>query len=383
MTPKLKLNNNINWTKRTIDSLFDLKKGEMLEKELITPEGKYEYFNGGVKNSGRTDKFNTFKNTISVIVGGSCGYVRLADKNFFCGQSNCTLNLLDPLELDLKFAYYALKSQQERIEALAFGTTIQNIRISDLKELEIPFTSNKNEQHAIANTLSVFDERLENLASLIEINRKLRDEYAHKLFSLDEAFLSHWKLEALQSQMHEITLGEIFNFKSGKYLKSEERLEEEKFPYYGAGIDNTGFVAEPNTEKDTISIISNGYSLGNIRYHEIPWFNGTGSIALEPMNNEIYVPFFYCALKYLQKDIKERMKSDDSPFLSLKLAGEIKVPYVKSFQLQRKAGKIVFLLDQKLDQYKKELSSLTVIRDTLLKKLFPDMTERTKSIKDY
>lgn len=171
--------------------MFDLKKGEMLEKELITPEGKYEYFNGGVKNSGRTDKFNTFKNTISVIVGGSCGYVRLADKNFFCGQSNCTLNLLDPLELDLKFAYYALKSQQERIEALAFGTTIQNIRISDLKELEIPFTSNKNEQHAIANTLSVFDERLENLASLIEINRKLRDEYAHKLFSLDEAFLSH------------------------------------------------------------------------------------------------------------------------------------------------------------------------------------------------
>lgn len=375
MTPKLKLNTNSNWTKKTLGSLFELKKGEMLEKELLAPDGKYEYFNGGIKASGRTNEFNTFKNTISIIIGGSCGYVRLADKDYFCGQSSCTLTVLDPLEIDLKFAYYALKSQEEKITSLASGTTIKNIRLSDLKDLPIPLVKSIQDQRTIAHALSVFDLRIEHLNELIEVNRKLRDEYAHKLFTLDPDFLTHWNLHELHEQMGEISLGEVFYLKSGKYLKADERFEDGKFPYYGAGIESTSFVNEPNTKGDTLSMIANGYSIGNIRYHTIPWFNGTGGIAMEALKpNETYVPFFYCALKYMQKDLKERFKRDESPFISLKLAGEIKVPFVKSFALQRKAGKIIYLLDKTLEEYKEEAKSLISIRDNLLGKLFPTLS---------
>ena len=66
-------------------------KGKQINKEDLLDDGEYDYLNGGINPSGRTNKTNCEANTITISEGGnSCRIYKLYDVSFLV---RCTLLL--------------------------------------------------------------------------------------------------------------------------------------------------------------------------------------------------------------------------------------------------------------------------------------------------
>ena len=138
-------------------------KGKQINKEDLLDDGEYDYLNGGINPSGRTNKTNCEANTITISEGGnSCGYINYMMYPFWCG-AHCYY-LYNTVE-NTKYLYYALKSQQNGIQNLRSGACMPNIKKSDLGNLEILFDDDEHEQMRITNIL-------DNLGQIITYRKK-------------------------------------------------------------------------------------------------------------------------------------------------------------------------------------------------------------------
>ena len=73
---------DVEWSQ--LGSLISLEKGRQLNKTLLSEEGLYPAYNGGISYSGFTDTYNYDENTIIISQGGaSAGFVNFVPSKFF------------------------------------------------------------------------------------------------------------------------------------------------------------------------------------------------------------------------------------------------------------------------------------------------------------
>lgn len=69
---------------KPLGEIIKLEKGRQLNKELLSENGLYPAYNGGVSHSGFTDNYNYNENTIIISQGGaSAGFVNFVTSKFY------------------------------------------------------------------------------------------------------------------------------------------------------------------------------------------------------------------------------------------------------------------------------------------------------------
>ena len=69
---------------KPLEEVIKLEKGKQLNKELLSDNGLYPAYNGGVSYSGFTDSYNYNGNTIIISQGGaSAGFVNFITSKFY------------------------------------------------------------------------------------------------------------------------------------------------------------------------------------------------------------------------------------------------------------------------------------------------------------
>lgn len=126
-------------------------KGSQINGDELIDNGEYDYLNGGINPSGKWSDFNVSGGSITISEGGnSCGYVNYMPAPFWCG-AHCYY--LYDLRCEVKYLYYALKSQQDRIMKLRSGACMPNIKKSDIGSFTFEYTEDTSVQHIIVSNL--------------------------------------------------------------------------------------------------------------------------------------------------------------------------------------------------------------------------------------
>ena len=141
-------------------------KGNQINGDELVDNGKYDYLNGGINPSGKWSDFNVSGGTITISEGGnSCGYVNYMPAPFWCG-AHCYY--LYDLRCEVKYLYYALKSQQDRIMKLRSGACMPNIKKSDIGSFAFEYTEDTSIQSIIVSNLDKVTNLIDTCNAILE-----------------------------------------------------------------------------------------------------------------------------------------------------------------------------------------------------------------------
>ena len=136
-----------------------LEKGQQIDTSLLDDSKPYRYINGGIKESGYYDDFNTSGESVLISEGGaSCGYINYVNENFWCG---CHCYRLHDIKVFPKYLFHALKANQQRIMALRTGSAMPNIQKSTIQKFELKIHDDINTQKKVSSMLDKCNELIE------------------------------------------------------------------------------------------------------------------------------------------------------------------------------------------------------------------------------
>ena len=168
------------WEETKLGEICEIKKGEQLNKNILSNDVGFPVINGGIEPSGYTQKWNTKENTITISEGGnSCGYVNLLKEKFWSGGHCYTLL---NLKIDKNFLYQYLKYKQDDIMKLRVGSGLPNIQKNTIENFYIVEPLLK-EQQKIAEVLTACDDEINLLNLKLEILKKQKQGLMQKLLS--------------------------------------------------------------------------------------------------------------------------------------------------------------------------------------------------------
>ncbi len=331
-----------------------IEKGQQIDTSRLNDAHRYRYINGGVKESGYYDSFNSNEECVLVSEGGaSCGYVNYINEPFWCG---CHCYRLFDLKVMPKYLYYALKANQERIMDLRTGVCMPNIKKKDFQNFVVSIDRDAKRQNAVV-------EVLDTIQKAIDFKRK-------QLEDLDELVKSKFQemfgdVDTNDKGFETVIGKDVFSFSSGKFLSAEKRKEEGIPVYGGNGI--SWFTDEALIDYPTIIIGRVGAYCGNVKMVNTPVWITDNAIFIKSFKKQVFNIRFLCQLmenasfdKYA--DVVAQPKITQKPLENYKyIVPDIELQerfadYVKSVDMARKivGDELVDLgelMDSKMDEY--------------------------------
>ena len=304
-------------------------------------------------------------------------------------------------DVNAAFLGYALKYNQQSIEALAEGSTGQTeLSKEKLKErILIPCFEYK-EQAKISEILLYLDERLE-LNEKINQNLDWEDYFSicHKIIELEEenqnleaqaqAIFKSWFVDFepfkngkfIDSELGKIpegwtvnTLSNIVYLKKGKKPKELSEIKHENYiPYLTIDALSGGRPLFCDTEKmllakeKDILLVMDGASSGAI-FYGLDGVVASTIIKLELTNTEIR-EIVFAFLNYKQLDLKSHTTGSAIPHLDKDRLLSYKIALPSNGKLLRKISGTLKSLRDNIIRNRKESRRLAQLRDTLLPKL--------------
>jgi len=189
----------VDWEKTTLGKVVDSIIGGG------TPsKSNKEYWNGNIPWVSVKDmKDDTFtldrtEDTISMLGVKNSSTNIIAKDNIIIstrmGLGRCFINKVDmAINQDLKalivnkkiinksYLFYTIKSKSKELQSMGSGTTVKGIRLDDLRKIEIKFPPLKT-QKEIANTLSNYDQLIENNNQRIKLLESMAEEIYKEWF---------------------------------------------------------------------------------------------------------------------------------------------------------------------------------------------------------
>ena len=122
----------------SLSELVEIIKGQQINGNELSENGKYYVMNGGIMPSGYYDDYNTEAGTISISEGGnSCGYVQYNSSKFWSGGHCYTLHIKPAAPISTLFLFHFLKWKETDIMTLRIGSGLPNIQKKDLAMFKI------------------------------------------------------------------------------------------------------------------------------------------------------------------------------------------------------------------------------------------------------
>lgn len=179
----------------TTEKLFQIatiEKGQQIDTSNLKEDKKFKYINGGIKESGYFDNFNTEQNTVIISEGGaSCGFVNFIDEPFWCG---CHCYRLKNPKINPKYLYFALKYRENDLMDLRTGICMPNIKKSTLLNFELSYENNIELQNSIIKKCEKIQELIFIKKEEIECFEEIISSELVKLINKAKTFTDLYKL---------------------------------------------------------------------------------------------------------------------------------------------------------------------------------------------
>jgi len=177
------------WKNQQLSNLCDIVKGQQLNVENMTDCGQYYALNGGVSPSGRTNRWNTPENTITISEGGnSCGFVNFNTDKFWAGGHCYVLLNVEEKSIDVKYLFHYLKLKEPKIMKLRVGSGLPNIQKKDIDAYPV-LLPQLQIQAGIAKILDLYRSEINLLLTIL-------NKYKHQKCGLMRNLLNgQWRLK--------------------------------------------------------------------------------------------------------------------------------------------------------------------------------------------
>ena len=197
--------------------------GDQLNKSLLTDNGEYPVYNGGMAPSGYWNDYNAESDTIIISQGGaSAGYVNFVATNFWAG-AHCYIVKPSSL-IENKYLYYLLKNMQAVIQGSKIGAGIPGLNRQEILKLEVPLPPLKIQQE-IVKILDKFTQLQAELQAELDLRLKQYEYYRDELLSFD-------KLNNLAGVVRRARLGEVAKYSVARI--SADLVDDSTY----VGVDN-------------------------------------------------------------------------------------------------------------------------------------------------
>jgi len=165
---------------KELGEVIKLEKGKQLNKELLSENGAYPAYNGGLSYSGFTDIYNYNENKIIISQGGaSAGSVNFITTKFYA-NAHCYVVLPKIEIVENKYVYHYLKLNQEKLTEKQHGAGIPALRTSEILDLKIPIPPLSIQQEIV----SILD-KFTKLQAELQARTRQYEYYRGRLLSFE------------------------------------------------------------------------------------------------------------------------------------------------------------------------------------------------------
>ena len=363
--------------KKKLKEICNIEKGKQIDTKSLDDSNSYRYINGGIKESGFYNDFNTSGEAVLISEGGaSCGYVNYVNERFWCG---CHCYRLTDIKVYPKFLFYSLKASQNGIMELRTGAAMPNIKKESLKNFEVSIIEDKEEQIKIAAHLDKIQSAIDNKKQQLSLLDEAVKSKFVEMFGENPVESGKWKVE---------NLGDVAEIKIGPF---GSLLHKQDY------IENGHCLVNPSHIKDGKIQVDYSLSVTDEKYNELKAYQleindivlgrrgemgrcaivtdntllcGTGSMIVRP-NGKLKSFFLNFVLssnvtkKYLEDNaIGVTMKNINEP-----LVKSISVPVIP-LSLQNQFAAFIQQIDKAKSIAKQQLADLQELLDSKMQEYF-------------
>ena len=269
---------------------------------------------------------------------------------------------------------------------VATGISVYGINRKNLKKIKIPIPP-LDEQKRIASALSKIDAYLENTIKLIEEKERFKRGIAKKLLTCKEGEnIPEARFKGFEDEWEMVKLGDICLI-NNKSLK-ENTDKDYKFKYIDLTAVKKGIINFSNdyttfenapisarriiNKNDIIMSTVRPYLLGHafIDFEAKDYICSKGFAVLTANSNiEMKYIYQYLYSDDMAKQIKSRLVGSTYPTIRLSDIKELKIKIPKSIKEQEKIGGYLSLLDEEIDNLKKQKELIKEMKRGAMQKL--------------
>lgn len=379
-----------NWKKKSLsDVIFEMKDGGTPSKS------NKKYFDGKIPWVNIKDivpEIYKTKNTISeeglkkssaklwpeesVILsfGATIGEVGIAKTKLTTKQG--IAGIIPNKNVISKFLYYYLILQKKKLNQLATGSTIKEVRPNIIRKHLSILLPPINEQKKIAEILSTVDREIEKTDEIIQKTEKLKQGLMQKIFEKEKN--NRLKINDCASYV-----GSGVTPSGGSKVYQKEGIpliRSQNVHFHGLVYKDIAYITEDIHKKmirtKTISndVLLNitGASLGRVCYvpEKFPESNVNQHVCIIRTNNNLYYKYLFYFLQspFGQKQIFAFQAGGNREGLNFQQIRSIRLP-VPEIAVQKQIAEILSSIDKKIDIYKKIKNNLTQLKKGLMQDL--------------
>ena len=249
------------------------------------------------------------------------------------------------------------------------GTTRLEFSIAALRQFQLPLPSTKNEQSAIAATLSDVDALLGALDRLIAKKRDLKQAAMQQLLT------GQTRLPGFHGEWGVKRLGDVASLSKGTQLHSSEVDEAGKFAHLNGGTSPSSYTHKSNTAANTVAISEGGNSCGFVQFMTQPYWCGGHCYSVIPTGLENH--FLYQALKGQQSAIMALRVGSGLPNVQKAglLAFKLRVP--TALPEQAAIAEVLAEMDAELEGLEQRRDKTRALKQAMMQEL---LTGRTRLV---
>ena len=380
--PTKKSGFNPNWQIKTLNEVCDkISAGGDKPDDCTTEkteENQIPIFSNGIKNKGLCGYTKTptiTKPALTISARGTIGFACVRYEPFFpivrliCVIPNEKLVVLE-------FLCYAL----QYIIPQGEGTSVPQLTIPNFKKIKIPIPP-LDEQKRIASALSKIDAYLENTIKLIEEKERFKRGIAKKLLTCKEGenipkarfkgFEDEWE----ETQILEFVNNNIIKIEKGKSI-TKSKIEEGDIPVIAGGKTPPYYHNKYNYNFSCITISASG-SAGYVWFHDYKiWASDCHVIYTD--NKRYNIKFLYHYLKNIQDLIYYLQVGGVQKHVYAKDLIKLNIPNI-TIEEQEKIGGYLSLLDEEIDNLKKQKELIKEMKRGAMQKLLSGEVRLSKN----
>ena len=365
-----------------------LKNNQKIENFIYISEKRYNELK---EKYGVPSKYDILITAVGT-VGNA--YTIEDDKPFYFKDGN--LLWLKNIKEYPKFVEYLFECNKNILLNNFFGSVQHALTISRLENLTFYFPP-LDEQKRIASALSKIDAYLENTIKLIEEKERFKRGIAKKLLTCKEGEnIPEARFKGFEDEWEIVKLGDICLI-NNKSLK-ENTDKDYKFKYIDLTAVKKGIINFSNdyttfenapisarriiNKNDIIMATVRPYLLGHafIDFEAKDYICSKGFAVLTANSNiEMKYIYQYLYSDDMAKQIKSRLVGSTYPTIRLSDIKELKIKIPKSIKEQEKIGGYLSLLDEEIDNLKKQKELIKEMKRGAMQKLLSGEVRLSKN----
>lgn len=315
------------------------------------------------------------KSTLFTCIGSTIGKIGMNEAELITNQQ---INSVIPnSDVDPDFIYYSLENVAQRIKKLAGQQAVPLINKSDFEEETITLPVSKNEQEKIAKILSTWDEAIEKLEKIIELEVAFKEIFIKKMM-LDLEENSSTEFKKLSVVCKKITAGgtpsttkseywggDIPWMNSGeinhKFVKSVKGRITQK------GLDNSSTKIIPK-HSVLVALAGQGKTRGTVAVNEIDLCTNQ-SLAALISGDQVFYLYLYYNLDSRYDELRRLSTGDGGRGgLNLKIIGDVELP-IPTMEVQKRIANAARALDSRIELLNRQKKQIQLQKQGLMQQL--------------